>query len=343
MEILVLGGTWFLGRAVADGAMQRGWNVTVFNRGKSGMAPEGARSVHGDRTVSTDLLRLAQQGPWDAVIDTSASDLAPRDVLAGSRALEPAADKYIFISTVNAYRGWPEEPLSESSELLDGPPDADNDYGRLPDDWTGPDWYYGRQKAGAERAVWSVFGSERVSVLRPGIILGPGEYVGRLPWWLRRASRGGTILAPGDPAQSIQPIDVRDVAEFALDHAATRMPGAFNVVAPIGHDTMSGLLSACVEVTGRRGHLTWAPGDLLTAHQVKQWTELPLWRTHAGTWSIDSAKAQAAGLRCRPLAETVAATWRWLEAGGAPVAHPRWDEHGISPAKEAAILAALSA
>ncbi|WP_030895859.1 NAD-dependent epimerase/dehydratase family protein [Streptomyces sp. NRRL F-5053] len=281
MEILVLGGTWFLGRAVADGAMQRGWNVTVFNRGKSGMAPEGARSVHGDRTVSTDLLRLAQQGPWDAVIDTSASDLAPRDVLAGSRALEPAADKYIFISTVNAYRGWPEEPLSESSELLDGPPDADNDYGRLPD--------------------------------------------------------------PGDPAQSIQPIDVRDVAEFALDHAATRMPGAFNVVAPIGHDTMSGLLSACVEVTGRRGHLTWAPGDLLTAHQVKQWTELPLWRTHAGTWSIDSAKAQAAGLRCRPLAETVAATWRWLEAGGAPVAHPRWDEHGISPAKEAAILAALSA
>ncbi|WP_187767566.1 hypothetical protein [Streptomyces cacaoi] len=104
-----------------------------------------------------------------------------------------------------------------------------------------------------------------------------------MPWWLQRASRGGTILAPGDPAQSIQPIDVRNVAEFALDHAATRLPGTFNVVAPIGHDTMSGLLSACVEVTGRRGHLTWAPDDLLTAHQVKQWTELPLWRTHVGT------------------------------------------------------------
>ncbi|GEB50774.1 hypothetical protein SCA03_33250 [Streptomyces cacaoi] len=113
-----------------------------------------------------------------------------------------------------------------------------------------------------------------------------------MPWWLQRASRGGTILAPGDPAQSIQPIDVRNVAEFALDHAATRLPGTFNVVAPIGHDTMSGLLSACVEVTGRRGHLTWAPDDLLTAHQVKQWTELPLWRTHAGT-GISPAKEAA--------------------------------------------------
>ncbi|MEV8599135.1 hypothetical protein AB0465_04420 [Streptomyces griseoviridis] len=85
------------------------------------------------------------------------------------------AGKYVYISTVNAYRGWPDEPLTESSELLDAPADADANFGRLPANWDGPDWYYGRQKAGAERAAMTTFGAPRVSVLRPGVILGPGE------------------------------------------------------------------------------------------------------------------------------------------------------------------------
>lgn len=189
MRILVLGGTWFLGRAVAQAALGRGWEVSAFNRGRSGSAPDGVTEIHGDRTVSEDLAALAAHGPWDAVIDTSASELAPRDVLAGAKALEPVAGKYIYVSTVNAYRGWPSEPLTETSEVLDGPADADVDYGRLPPGWEGPDWYYGRQKAGAERAALEAFGAERVSVLRPGVILGPGEYIGRLPWWLGRAKR----------------------------------------------------------------------------------------------------------------------------------------------------------
>ncbi|MEU5839381.1 NAD-dependent epimerase/dehydratase family protein [Streptomyces diacarni] len=342
MDLLVLGGTWFLGRAVADAAIRRGWTVTVFNRGRSGTTPVGTRSIHGDRTVPDDLLRLAQHGPWDAVIDTSASELAPRDVFAGAEALESVADKYVYISTVNAYRGWPDQSLSESSEVLDGPPDADAEYGRLPAGWTGSDWYYGRQKAGAERASVAAFGPERVSILRPGVILGPGEYVGRLPWWLRRTEKGGPVLAPGDPARKIQPVDVRDVADFALQQAASPTHGAFNVTAPIGHDTMAGLLEACLEVTGNNGHLVWAHDDTLIAHQVQQWTELPLWRTHTGVWLVDSSEARAAGLRCRPLVETVRATWQWLQSGGMPVEHPRWDEHGIAPAKEAKILADLS-
>ncbi|MFE7543827.1 NAD-dependent epimerase/dehydratase family protein [Streptomyces platensis] len=341
MKILVLGGTWFLGRAVAQAALERGWSVWTFNRGKSGAALEGTREVHGDRRVQEDLVALAQNGPWDAVIDTSASELAPRDVLAGAKALEPVAGKYVYVSTVNAYRGWPNEPLTESSEILDGPADADVDYGRLPANWDGPDWYYGRQKAGAERASLTAFGATRVSILRPGVILGPGEYVGRLPWWLQRAEKGGEILAPGEADKTIQPVDVRDVAAFALDQAASPGGGAFNVTAPIGRETMSGLLTACLEVTGRAGHLVWAPDDLLVEQGVQQWTELPLWRTHAGVWSIDSSAAEAAGLRCRPLAETVAATWEWLRGGGTPVEHPRWAEHGISMAKEAVILAKL--
>ncbi|MFI1179931.1 NAD-dependent epimerase/dehydratase family protein [Streptomyces sp. NPDC020799] len=342
MRILILGGTWFLGRAVAEEALRRGWAVSTFNRGQSGVDLAGVGAVRGDRTVAADLVRLAGEGPWDAVVDTSSSALAPRDVLAGARAVESVAGRYVYVSTVNAYRGWPDEPLTEDSELLDGPPDADADYGRLPEGWDGPDWYYGRQKAGAERAAVEAFGADRVAVLRPGVILGPGEYVGRLPWWLRRAQRGGQVLAPGRPSQSIQPVDVRDVAVFALDQAAAAGGGEYNVVAPVGRETMSGFLDACLAVTGSEGHLAWVPEDLLVEHGVEQWTELPLWRTHAGVWNIDSSRAQTAGLVCRPLAETVEATWAWLHRGGLPVQHPRWDEHGISPEKEGRILAAFA-
>lgn len=105
---------------------------------------------------------------------------------------------------------------------------------------------------------------------------------------------------------------------------------------------MGGFLSACLDVTGGAGQLVWAPDELLIESGVEQWTELPLWRTHAGVWSIDSSRAQAAGLRCRPLAETVADTWEWLQGGGTPVEHPRWAEHGISLEKEQKILDSLS-
>ncbi|MDT0345852.1 NAD-dependent epimerase/dehydratase family protein [Streptomyces litchfieldiae] len=337
MRILVMGGTWFLGRAVAEQAVARGWKVSTFSRGRSGNDVPGVVPVRGDRTVTADLARLAEAGPWDAVIDTSSADFAPRTVLAGARALAPVVGRYVYLSTVNAYRGWPNEPLSEASELLDAPADAGEEFGR-----TGsPAAYYGTQKAGSERAIEETFGAGRVVLLRPGVILGPGEYVGRLPWWLRRAHRGGTVLAPGDPTRTIQPVDVRDVAAFALDRATAGDGGAYNVAAPIGRETMGGFLTACLEVTGARGELRWMPDEVLVEHGVRQWTELPLWRTSPGAWAVDSTKATAAGLRCRPLAETVADTWAWLRDGGMPVEHPRWAEHGITPERETAILSAL--
>ncbi|MEN8654334.1 NAD-dependent epimerase/dehydratase family protein [Streptomyces sp. 21So2-11] len=343
MKILVLGGTWFLGKAVVEGAQARGWDVATFNRGISGIDAPGVDNIRGDRTCDADLGRLAEGGPWDAVIDTSASALAPRDVLAGSRHLESVAGRYVAISTVNAYRDWPNLPLSEASDLLDAPSDADADFGKLPDGWDGPDWYYGRQKAGAERAVLESFGEDRSTILRPGVILGPGEYVGRLPKWLTRIARGGKILAPGDQDKSIQPVDVRDAATFALDQAETGKGGAFNVTAPLGVETMGGLLHACLETTGATGELVWAPDDLLIEQGVEQWTELPLWRTHEGVWRVDSSVAHRAGLRCRPLAQTVADTWRWLENGNVPVKHERWAEHGMDAEKEARILAMVGA
>ncbi|AUY50473.1 NAD-dependent epimerase/dehydratase family protein [Streptomyces sp. CB01881] len=338
MRILVLGGGWFLGRAVVSGALERGWEVTTFTRGLSGIQVPGAVAVHGDRERAEDMARLAEHGPWDAVIDTSASELSPRAVLAGTRALEPVVGRYVYISTVSVYEGWPSEPLTVDSPTLDAPADAGPEYGQLPEGWPGPDTHYGQQKAGAERAVTEAFGLTRTSLLRPGVILGPGEYVGRLPWWLRRAERGGRILAPGDPAKSIQPVDVRDVAAFALDQVQRVGHQVHNVTAPVGRETMDGFLQACMDVTSSSGELVWVTDEVLLRSGLRQWTEIPLWRTHPGVWAIDSSSAIAAGFRSRPLSETVADTWTWLQQGNVPVPHQRWDEHGISPDKEDAIL-----
>ncbi|OON75636.1 NAD-dependent epimerase/dehydratase family protein [Streptomyces tsukubensis] len=332
MRILLLGGTWFLGRAVADEALSRGWSVTTFNRGRSAADLAGVEAIHGDRTSPRDLERLTASGPWDVVVDTSASEMAPCQVLAGARTLSAQTGRYVYVSTVNAYTGWPDEPLTEDSPTYGAPADADRGYGA---DADGPT-HYGIQKSGSEAAVLSQFAG-RSTILRPSVILGPGEYVGRLPWWLRRAERGGTVLAPGRPDKLIQPVDVRDVAAFALDAPV----GNFNVAAPLGRATMSDLLDACLQVTGRRGHLTWADDDLLTRHGVREWVELPLWRTAPGTWAVDTTRAMEAGLVCRPLPDTVADTWAWLQGGEGRVPHPRWDEHGLDPVKERAILGEL--
>ncbi|MEU9113105.1 NAD-dependent epimerase/dehydratase family protein [Streptomyces sp. NPDC048483] len=339
MRILVLGGTWFLGREIVAGAVRRGWDVTTFNRGRSGPDAPGTERVRGDRTSSEDVHRLARNGPWDAVIDTSSSDLPPRHVLLATEALRDQAARWVHISTVSVYAGWPHHPLREDSELLECPPDADETYGYTGTD--GSPTKYGFQKSGGERAVSEAFG-DRAVFLRPGVILGPGEYVGRLPWWLGRAHRGGRILAPAPAEQRIQPVDVRDVAAFALDQAVSGGSDAYNVAHPQGI-TFDSFVTACLEVTGGAGLLAWASPEHLIRHEVKQWTELPLWRSHAGVWSVDSAKAVAAGLRCRPVRETIADTWAWLQADGRPVPHPRWAQHGITPEKEEKIVASLTA
>ncbi|MFD7712124.1 NAD-dependent epimerase/dehydratase family protein [Streptomyces sp. NPDC059786] len=337
MRILVMGGTWFLGKAIAELALARGWSVTTFNRGRSGRDVEGVESVHGDRTDREDLQRLARHGLWDAVIDTSSSDFPPRDVLLATTALRQAARRWVHVSTVSVYRGWPNEALADDSPLLDCPEDADETFGYTGDG--GSPTVYGFQKAGGERAVTAAFGDAAV-FLRPGVILGPGEYVGRLPWWLERTKRGGRILAPAPAEQRIQPVDVRDVARFALDQAAGTASGGFNVTHPDGI-TFRAFLEACLAETGGAGTPVWVDPEVLIEQGVRQWTELPLWRTHAGVWAVDSRRAVEAGLRCRPVVDTVRDTWRWWAANGRPVDHPRWAEHGIAAEKEAKILASV--
>lgn len=335
MRVLILGGSWFLGRAIVEAAVEAGHEITVFNRGRSGPDAAGVSAVRGDRESTEDLRRLADHGPWDAVIDPSGQ--VPAVVLDSARTLVGQAERYLFISSVSAYVGWPVEPLSEVSAVLDCPSDAGADFGV--DDPRGYPTQYGFLKAGCERAVSEVFG-DRALVLRPGVILGPYEYIGRLPWWLRRIQRGGEVLAPGNPGRTIQPVDVRDAAEFALSSVAAGLNGVFNVAAPLNGATFGTLLDACRVATGSDAKLVWVSDDVLIREGTRQWTELPLWRTYPGTWHVSATKAADAGLRCRPLDRTVADTWNWLTSGGESVEHERAGELGITADKEAAILRA---
>jgi 2'-hydroxyisoflavone reductase len=331
MRLLVLGGTWFLGRAVVAAARQDGHAVTVFHLGRT-PDPAGVHAVHGDRRQAADLGRLAQTGPWDAVIDVPG--VIPAEVRDAARVLKGAADRYVFVSTVSAYRHWPAQPVAEGSALHDGDPDAD------PGAWQWGAGVYGPLKAGAEAAVRREYPPDKVVVLRPGVILGPGEYGGRLTWWLRRAARGGQTLAPGRPTDPVRPVDVRDLAAFIVTLLSSDASGGYNVAGPAGRDTMADLITECSRITGGDATPVWVDSDWLIEQGVRQWTELPVWRTAAGTWAIDTRRAEAAGLACRPLARTVADTWAWLSSGGQPATTERARMHGIDPQREAHLLAA---
>jgi len=333
MRLLLLGGSWFLGRTLASDALARGWHVTAFTRGRSGGPPPGVDHVVGDRTRSANLAQLASVGSWDATIDSSAYE--PGDVTSVLDALGDRAGRYVLISTVSAYRDWPGQPVSEASPLWPSRLDAresDPEVAGLP-----VPFQYGTLKAGCELAAGAASGG--CLILRPGVILGPGEYVGRMLTLLGRAARGGRWLVPGPAVQPIQPVDVRDVAAFALDQVAVGRSGAYNLSAPDGYATYGDLISACIEATRAATEPVWVDPQWLAAQEVQQWTEVPLWRTAAGTWAVDSRKAQAAGLTCRTLRQTVADSWAALRAGE-PVPHPRQAEHGMDPDKEASILAA---
>lgn len=336
MRLLVLGGSWFYGRAVVESALDEGWEVTTFHRGLSGGDAEGAMVVRGDRTNAADLARLAESGPWDAVLDTSG--YVPADVLPVAAALEPVCGRYLFASTVSVYRDWPAHPVDEGSPVKDCAIDQEAPDGGVGD--PGPA-LYGVFKAGCERAVAEVFGQDRSVGLRSHVMLGPREYVGRTAWWTARMRRGGLVLCPGDPARPIQPVDVRDVAAFTL-RAVTGQPGAVNI-AGAGRDTMSDYLTACRDAAGSDSELVWVDEEFLTGHGVGQWVEMPLWRPQPGTWAMDTARATAAGLVTRPISDTVADTVEWLASEEADVDHFRAGKLGIAMEKEDAVLAAWTA
>jgi 2'-hydroxyisoflavone reductase len=334
VRILVIGGSVFLGRAFVTEALRRGHEVTTFNRGLTGADVPGVEIVRGDRQLTADLERLVDDRRWDAVVDVCG--FAPRVVGESVRLLSGHADSYLFVSSISAIRDWPAEPVDEASARHECAPDA------------GPEGDYGVLKAGCERAVETGFGG-RVLIISPGLILGPHENVGRLPWWLRRIARGGRMLAPGDPDREMQVIDARDIAIFGLDQLEAHAADRFLTSGVRGNTTLGRLLADCVKVTGSDAELTWVADAFLVDNGVEEWTELPLWTSGgpetAAVWRPSSAKALAAGLQCRAVTDTVRDTWAWIDSGGADVlpAYRAMPEHGIDAAKEEAILSAWAA
>jgi 2'-hydroxyisoflavone reductase len=332
VKILILGGTRFVGRLIAETAINRGHVVTTFNRGRTGSDTAGAQAVRGDREDTADLLRLVSGHEWDAVVDTSG--YVPAVVGNAARALSGRASMYVFLSTVSVYPDWPQEAVSEESRIYDCAPDV---AGTAEDEASWSAEQYGAYKAGCERAVAEAFDGP-LATLRPGVLLGPHENVGRLTWWLTRIAAGGRVLAPGDGHRGIQPADIRDLAEFAMACLEAGTGGTYNVSAPLGHETFGSLLDACVDATGSDARFEWVDDAFLIGHGVRQWTEVPLWRTDPGTWRVDSSHAIASGLRCRPMTATVVDTWKWLSAGQGPAAYGRQAHHGLDADKEGRLL-----
>ena len=311
MRLLVLGGTRFLGRAIVDEAIRRGYDVTTFSRGLSGEPRPGAEALHGDRTNSTDLLRVAERD-FDLVIDTSV--IAPRHVAASARLLAPRVRHYTYVSTLSVYAGFGEVPVSEKSPVLDCPPDADGSVEELG---------YGELKAGSERAVAQELPGRHL-IVRPGLLVGPHENIGRLPWWLTRIARGGTVLAPGEPGRPVRMTDARDLAAWIVNNTRRGIPGVVNVPGPEG-TTVGELLADCGQATGPGPdgplQLRWVPDRVLLAAGVEPWSELPMWAPDtpefAAVWNVTGDRALRTGLRYRLLSDTVRDTWAWLRRDAA--------------------------
>lgn len=295
MRLLVIGGTVFLGRHVAETALARGHEVTVFHRGRHGRAPDGAEALIGDRTSDLSALEGRE---WDAVIDTCG--FAPEDVALTAGALADRVGHYGFVSSGSAYADWPHAPVSEDSPVFES---DEREYGPL--------------KAACERAAEAALPG-RVLVARAGVIVGPHENIGRLPWWLRRLAEGGEVLAPGPPEAELQLIDARDLAAWMLDMAEAGRGGAFNAIAQPGSATWGELLALAREVTGGGAELRWVAPELIEARVEEPWEALPLWPIPSlpGLYGMSAQRAARAGLTPRPLRETVADTWAWLAAGG---------------------------
>ncbi|QIG45380.1 NAD-dependent epimerase/dehydratase family protein [Nocardioides anomalus] len=323
MRLLVLGGTVFLSRAVTAAALARGHDVTCAARGTSGSVPDGARLVPVDRAAGLPDLG----GGFDAVVDVAR---LPSWVRAAVSAY-PAAH-WVFVSTVNVYAddatpgGTPDTlPLVDAQE-------EDADLAEHPE-------AYGPMKVACERAVLE--GAASAMVVRPGLIVGPEDPTGRFTYWPRRLAAGGEVLAPGDPEDVMQVVDVRDLAEWIVTACEQRTTGTHDGVGE--PQPMRELLARCAQGVDAEVSLTWVPQEFLQEQGVEPWAgpdSVPLWLPrpeYDGLPAHDVRPPLAAGLTLRPLTDTTRDTVAWLAADpDAPVT-------GITPERERALLDAWRA
>jgi len=333
LNLLILGGTGFLGPAIVESAMARGHTMTIFNRGKTrpNIFPDVER-LRGNRDPKKDDGLTALKGrSWDAVIDTSG--YYPRMVRASSELLADAVQQYVFISSISVYADNSIVGMDETGPIATmDDPTLESMGDQLQ--------YYGSLKALCEQAAEKAMDG-RATNIRPGLIVGPRDNVPRFTYWPVRVERGGEVLSPGNPNDPVQYIDVRDLADFVITCIENRTTGYFNGTGPNSPTTIAELLYGCKAVTGGDATFTWVPADFLAERDVNPWSEMPVWVPPQdgmeGFHTVNVNKAIAAGLRSRPLAETVTATLEWYHAWPGDRPFP-W-RGGLEAEREAQVLA----
>jgi 2'-hydroxyisoflavone reductase len=338
MKLLILGGTRFVGRNLVMAALERGHEITLFNRGQH--APEqlaNIERIQGDRNKDLNKLRGRR---WDAAVDTSG--YLPRTVKASAETLVESVDRYVFVSSQSVYADASQAGIDETapvatltSEQLDRANSLDSSgqasaltYGEM----------YGGLKALCEQTVEKVFPA-RALIVRPGVVVGPHDYSDRFTYWVVRISSGGEVLAPGRADRHVQFIDARDLGEWTVSMIERKETGIYNATGSPQTVTMRNLLEVCREVTGAHASFTWVSEDFLMKEGVTPWSKMPLWIPEEderlrGYMLINCDKAIRAGLRWRALNDTIKDTFTWYKTsfGNEPL------KAGIDSATEEALL-----
>ena len=330
MKLLIIGGTRFVGRHIARTALNSGAQVTLFHRGKT-RAPEldACEHVYGDR--AGDLHRLGDRR-WDAVIDACA--YTPSEAETSARFFAQRAGLFVFISTVSVYDFARAPALDEDSKLAVLPPGADRT--------SMTPATYGALKVLCEQIVQSTF-NDRALILRPGLVAGPYDPTERFTYWPLRVANGGEVLMPHGADHPVQYIDARDLAAFAVLTAARGTGGVFNVVTAPEAVTFGSLFAACERAAGVSARAIYADEARLLENGVQPWADLPLWIPSTSESfsmvSVLNARAQAAGLRTRPVTGTARDVLQWARAGNVQLESL---SAGLAERRERELLAAIA-
>ena len=343
LRILILGGTGFIGPYQVAYAKARGHTVTTFNRGRRKVEGfEGVEQLVGDRGVfdpkKPDVKPVGDYSAlkgreWDVVIDVPTT--TPRWAREAAAAVKGRAKHYIFVSTISVYAANDTPGADETAAVATtDTPDREDNAGAL----------YGPLKALSEREVEKAFPG-RATIVRPGLIVGPGDTSDRFTYWPVRMRRGGEVLAPGAPTDPVQIIDVRDLAEFIVRCAENETYGTFNATGPSGRLSMAEMLGGIRGAMVTDARLVWADTPFLQAQKVRPWGDMPVWippiGPTAGFTQRSIARAVAAGLTFRPLADTTRDTLAYYDKQ--PAERQAQLRAGIAEAREKEVLAAWHA